>query len=178
MQRAVHLGTEWLLEANSGTFRTWEDLKILRDNWDGPIILKGILSDKDALLAMEYGMDGIVVSNHGGRQVDGAVPSLWSLNKICSDPKIKAAQQNNKFTVLFDSGVRTGSDMMKAIALGAQGILLGRPFMYGLAAGGQEGVEQVVKTLLADLEITLGLSGFKNIDEIWGKADEILTRLD
>jgi lactate 2-monooxygenase len=117
------LGVGWLTEVVSGTYKTWEDLKFLRDNWDGPLILKGIQCVQDAELALHHGADGIVVSNHGGRQVDGGVSSLWALEKICKSPKILEAQASGKFTILFDSSVRTGSDIFKALALGAQAIL-------------------------------------------------------
>ncbi|THG99093.1 hypothetical protein EW026_g3182 [Hermanssonia centrifuga] len=175
--RTMKMAAEWLKQTNSGTFKSWEDLKFLRANWEGPLILKGILAVQDAEMAMDYGVDGIVVSNHGGRQVDGAVPSIWALHKICSSPKIKAAQASGKLTVLFDSGIRTGSDIIKAIALGAQAVLLARPFMYGLAVGGQDGVEEVLRSTLADLEITLGLSGYKNIKEIQGRMDEVVVKI-
>ncbi|KAJ3551120.1 hypothetical protein NM688_g4918 [Phlebia brevispora] len=173
----VRMAVEWLKQTNSGTFKSWEQLKLLRDNWDGPLILKGILSVQDAELAMEYGVNGIVVSNHGGRQVDSVVPSLWALQKIMASPKIQAAQASGKLTVLFDSGIRTGSDIIKAMALGAQGVLIARPFMYGLAVGGQVGVEQVLRMTLADLEITLGLTGYTNLQDIQGKGEEIVVRI-
>ncbi|OCB85710.1 FMN-dependent alpha-hydroxy acid dehydrogenase [Sanghuangporus baumii] len=161
------LGGAWLAETNSGKYRTWEDIKLLREAWDGPIILKGIQSVEDAETAVDW-VDGIVVSNHGGRQVDGAVASLAAMDKIGVSEKMKAAQATGKFTVLFDSGIRTGSDIIKALALGAQGILLGRPFMYGLCLAGEEGVAEQIKSVLSDFEITLGLSGYKNIQEIQG----------
>ncbi|TCD65774.1 hypothetical protein EIP91_002213 [Steccherinum ochraceum] len=178
LAKRMKLGAEWIGESTPGVFRDWEDLKIMRDNWDGPIVLKGIQCAQDAQLAIEHGMDGIIVSNHGGRQVDGAIPSLYALRQICTDPVIKAAQDSRKLTVLFDSGIRTGSDILKAVAIGAQAVLVGRPYIYGLACGGQAGVEQVIKSMCADLEITLGLSGHKSLDEIRGKADEILVRLE
>ncbi|KAL5501837.1 hypothetical protein ACEPAH_9098 [Sanghuangporus vaninii] len=164
------LGGAWLAETNSGKYRTWEDIKLLREAWEGPIILKGIQSVEDAETAIDW-VDGIVVSNHGGRQVDGAVASLAAMDKIGVSEKVKAAQTSGKFTVLFDSGIRTGSDIIKALALGAQGILLGRPFMYGLALAGEEGVAEQIKSILSDFEITLGLSGYKNIQEIQGNRD-------
>lgn len=176
-ERTVNMAIQWMRQTNSGTFRTWEDLKFVRDNWDGPLVIKGIMSLKDAELAMSHGVDGIVVSNHGGRQVEAAAPAIWALEKICASPKVKAAQKSGKFTVLFDSGIRTGSDILKAVALGAQGVLIARPYMYGLAAAGQPGVEQVLKAILADAEISLGLSGYKNLQEIWGQADEVLVKL-
>ncbi|KAG9227387.1 hypothetical protein PTI98_010891 [Pleurotus ostreatus] len=171
---AVFFGMEYLKETNSGLFRKWEDLKFLRDNWDGPLVLKGIQSVGDAERAIECGVDGIIVSNHGGRQIDGAIPSLYALDKIMQSPVILEAQKSGKLTVLFDSGIRTGSDIIKALALGAQGVLLARPYLYGLMIGGQDGVEEVIKNTLADLEISMGLIGFTGIDEIIGSRDKVL----
>ncbi|KAK7031872.1 Fmn dependent [Favolaschia claudopus] len=175
---AVDLGMEWLREMNSGLFRDWEDVKFLRENWQGPLVLKGIQSVGDAEKALECGVDGIVVSNHGGRQVDGAIASLEALVRIMRSSKVRAAQAAGKFTILFDSGVRTGSDIFKALALGAQGVLLGRPWLYGAAVAGQEGIEQVLKMTLADLDTTLGLSGYRSISEIQGKGEEVLVEVD
>ncbi|KAF7965936.1 hypothetical protein HWV62_40919 [Athelia sp. TMB] len=176
MKRRVALGTAFLGECNSGKFRSWEDLQFLRDNWDGPLILKGIQSVEvtDAEIAVELGIPGIIVSNHGGRQVDGALGSLHALNNICQSPAVLAAQKSGKFTVLFDSGIRTGSDIIKALALGAQAVLLGRPWMYGLAIDGEKGVEEVLRSTLADLEVTMGLAGYKSIDELQGKRGAVL----
>jgi isopentenyl diphosphate isomerase/L-lactate dehydrogenase-like FMN-dependent dehydrogenase len=137
--------------ANPGL--SWQDLPFLREHWDGPIVLKGICSAEDAKLAADHGMDGIVVSNHGGRQVDGAIGALDTLPAI-------AQAVGDRLTVLFDSGLRTGADVVKALALGAQAVLLGRPVLYGLALGGQQGVEHVLRCLLADLDLTLALSGY------------------
>jgi lactate 2-monooxygenase len=131
----------------------WEDLPFLREHWDGPIVLKGIVSADDARLAAEHGVDGIVVSNHGGRQVDGAIGALDAL------PAIVAAV-GDRLTVLFDSGVRCGADVVKALALGAQAVLIGRPVLYGLALGGQPGAEHVLRCLLAELDLTLALAGY------------------
>ncbi|RXW23804.1 hypothetical protein EST38_g2070 [Candolleomyces aberdarensis] len=122
-KESVFLGIEWMKEANSGIFRTWEDLKFLRDNWEGALIVKGIQCLEDAEKALQFGVDGIVVSNHGGRQVDGAIPSLYALEQIMKSEKIRTAQRCGVLTVLFDSGIRTGSDIIKAIALGAQAVL-------------------------------------------------------
>ncbi|KAF8158432.1 oxidoreductase [Crassisporium funariophilum] len=173
----VFFGMEWLKETNSGLYRDWEDLKFLRDNWEGPLVLKGIQSVHDAEKALDYGVNGIIVSNHGGRQIDGAIPSLLALEMIMKSPKIKAAQQSGQITILFDSGIRTGSDIIKALALGAQAVLLGRPWVYGSIVGGQAGVEQVLRHTLADLDNTLGLAGFTSLSEIQGKGEEILVRL-
>ncbi|KAF5360870.1 hypothetical protein D9756_004946 [Leucocoprinus leucothites] len=126
-KEGVLLGTEWLKECNT-SFKTWDDLKHLREFWDGPLILKGIQRVADAERALEYGANGIVVSNHGGRQLDGAIPSLYALEQICKSQRIKEAQRSGRLTVFFDSGIRTGPDMFKALALGAQAIL--RKWLY------------------------------------------------
>jgi len=174
----VYLGTEWLNEANSGLFREWDDLKFLRDNWDGPLVLKGIQNVLDAEKVLEYGVDGIIVSNHGGRQVDGAIPSLYALEAIMKSSKIREAQKSGKLTILFDSGIRTGSDIIKAMALGAQAVLLGRPWLYGAVVAGQAGVEQVLRHTLADLDNTLACSGYKSLSEVQGKGDAVIMKLD
>jgi lactate 2-monooxygenase len=139
--------------------KTWEDLLWLREHWDGPIALKGVLHPDDARRAADAGMDGVIVSNHGGRQVDGSIASLTAL------PDVVAAV-GDRMDVLLDSGVRTGSDVIKALALGAKAVLLGRPFVYGLGLGGEDGVRHVLRCLLADLDLSMGLSGCASIDDI------------
>ncbi|KAJ7158350.1 oxidoreductase [Mycena crocata] len=179
VQDEVFLANEWLKECGgSGLFQSWEDLRFIREHWEGPLVLKGIQSVQDAEKCLDYSVDGIVVSNHGGRQVDGAIPSLFALARIMRSPTIKAAQASGKLTVLFDSGIRTGPDIFKALALGAQAVLLGRPWLYGSIIAGQEGIEQVLRHTLAELDVTLGLSGFNSLDEIQGKAEEILVEVD
>ncbi|RBQ72321.1 hypothetical protein FVER14953_13676 [Fusarium verticillioides] len=152
----------WIDVINSGTYRSWNDLKILKDLWDGPIVLKGIQTVEDAHLAIEHGIDGIIVSNHGGRQLDGAIASLDALADIAADKKVK----DSNLTIMFDSGVRTGSDVLKALALGAKAVCIGRPYAYGLAAGGQEGVEHVLKCLLADMDNMLANAGKKSVRDL------------
>jgi isopentenyl diphosphate isomerase/L-lactate dehydrogenase-like FMN-dependent dehydrogenase len=139
--------------------RSWPELAALRRYWRGPIVLKGILHVDDARMAAEHGMDGIVVSNHGGRQVDGAVAALDVLPEIVD-------AVGDRLTVLFDSGIRTGADVIKARALGAEAVMVGRPYMYGLANAGQAGVEHVLRSLLADVDLTLGLAGYRSLDEL------------
>ena len=124
-----------------------------------PILLKGILHPDDARLALDHGADGIIVSNHGGRQVDGAIAALDAL------PTVVAAIQQ-QIPILFDSGIRYGCDAMKALALGARAVLLGRLYIWGLAVAGEQGVRDVVQNFLADLDLTMGLSGFRSVREL------------
>jgi len=175
--KATHIAKiafEWMKEISSGVFHTWEDVAFLRKHWEGPLVLKGIQCPEDAKHAIKAGADGIVVSNHGGRQVDGAIGSLDALALIMKDPEVVKVQQEGKLTVFFDSGVRTGSDMIKAVALGANAVLLGRPYVYGLALGGQAGVEAVIRSILADMDVTMGLSGNYSVDEMRGKRNRVL----
>lgn len=130
----------------------WDDLKFLRQHTKLPVLLKGVLHPDDARKAIELGLDGVVVSNHGGRQIDGEIASLDAL------PAVTEAV-NGRIPVLFDSGVRGGADVFKALALGATAVCLGRPYVYGLAAGGQRGVEEVIGNFLAEFDLTLGLAG-------------------
>jgi lactate 2-monooxygenase len=146
----------------SGHYRDWNDLQTLRKYWDGPIVLKGIQTVEDAHRAIDHGMDGIIVSNHGGRQLDGAISSLDALAEIGADERIKSSN----LTLLFDSGIRTGSDVLKALALGAKAVLVGRPYVYGLAMGGEEGVKHVLNCMLADTDSSLANLGKKSIAEI------------
>jgi isopentenyl diphosphate isomerase/L-lactate dehydrogenase-like FMN-dependent dehydrogenase len=138
---------------------SWADLAWLREQTKLPIILKGILHEEDARRALDAGMDGLVVSNHGGRQVDGAIGALDAL------PGVREAV-GERFPVLFDSGIRTGADVFKALALGADAVCLGRPFVWGLALDGEAGVEHVLRCLLADLDLTLALSGHTTIAQV------------
>jgi len=138
---------------------TWEDLPFLRERWDGPIVLKGIQSVADAQRAVAAGMDGIVVSNHGGRQVDGGIGALDALPPI-------AAALGPRATVLFDSGVRGGADIIKALALGARAVLIGRPYAYGLGLAGEDGVRHVLRALRNDFELTMRLAGCASLDDL------------
>ncbi|KAJ7479719.1 oxidoreductase [Mycena latifolia] len=174
---AVYLGTQWVKECSPGKCRTWEDLRFLREHWHGPLVLKGIQSVQDAEKCLDYGVDGIIVSNHGGRQIDGTIPSLYALARIMRSPTIKAAQASGKLTVLFDSGIRTGLTSSRRWPSGLRPCL-GRPWLYGGIVAGQEGIEQVLRHTMADLDVTLGLSGFASLSEIQGKADEVLVEID
>jgi isopentenyl diphosphate isomerase/L-lactate dehydrogenase-like FMN-dependent dehydrogenase len=144
---------------------TWDDLAFLRAEWPGPIVLKGIQHPDDARRALIAGMDGIVVSNHGGRQVNGAVASLDALPAV-------AEAVGERMPVLFDSGIRGGDDVFKAIALGAKAVLLGRPYAYGLGLGGQAGVEHVLRSLMAEFELTMALSGYRDLAQLGPDALE------
>ncbi|MGK6350550.1 alpha-hydroxy-acid oxidizing protein [Parapedobacter sp. DT-150] len=138
---------------------SWEQVSWLRQQTQLPIVIKGILRADDALKAVDAGADGIVVSNHGGRQVDGAIAPLGALAAIR-----KAVPK--PFPLLVDSGIRSGSDLFKALALGADAGLLGRPYAYGLAVGGQKGVEEAMLNILNDFELTARLAGCRRVDEI------------
>jgi isopentenyl diphosphate isomerase/L-lactate dehydrogenase-like FMN-dependent dehydrogenase len=138
---------------------TWDDLKFLREHTKLPILLKGILHPDDASQALDAGAAGIIVSNHGGRQVDGAIPALDAL------PSVVAAVRG-RAPVLFDSGIRRGADILRALALGAQAVLLGRPYIWGLALGGEAGVRDVLLNTLADFDLTLALSGYTSLAQL------------
>jgi lactate 2-monooxygenase len=137
----------------------WEDLKFLRLHTQLPVLLKGILHPEDARKAIDFGMDGIIVSNHGGRQVDGSIATLEALPKIVEAVK-------GKIPVLMDGGVRGGADIFKALAIGAKAVCVGRPYVYGLTLAGQQGVYEVLRNLMADFELTMGLAGCKDLSEI------------
>lgn len=131
---------------------SWEDVRRIRQQWRGPLVIKGIMCAADALRAREEGADGIVVSNHGGRQLDGAPATIHALAEI-------AAKLDGRTTILLDGGVRRGSDVVKTLALGAKGVLLGRATLYGLAAGGQAGVAQALAILADETRRTMILVG-------------------
>src|SRR4029077_13940300 len=136
--------------------KTWDDLVWLREHWAGPIALKGVLHPDDARKAADAGIDAVIVSNHGGRQIDGEIASLEAL------PDVVAAV-GDRMPVLLDSGVRTGSDVIKALALGAKAVLIGRPYVYGLGLGGEEGVTHVLRSLLAELDLSMALAGARSL---------------
>jgi isopentenyl diphosphate isomerase/L-lactate dehydrogenase-like FMN-dependent dehydrogenase len=150
---------ETFLDIYSNPGLTWETLATVRQRTSLPVLVKGVLHPDDARRAVEAGMDGIVVSNHGGRQVDGAIASLDAL------PAVRQAVGPD-LPVLLDSGVRTGSDVVKAMALGATAVLLGRPYVYGLALAGADGVRDVVANVVAELDLTLGLSGVGSVRDL------------
>ncbi|HZB35761.1 MAG TPA: alpha-hydroxy-acid oxidizing protein [Gaiellaceae bacterium] len=142
---------------------TWDDVRWLRGETKLPLLVKGVLTAEDAVRARDCGVDGIVVSNHGGRQVDGAVAALDALVEVRD-------ALGPETVVLMDGGIRRGADVLKALALGADAVLLGRPYAYGLAVGGQEGVEAVIRHLMADTDLTLALVGgmqARELDSSW-----------
>ncbi|KAL4886420.1 FMN-dependent dehydrogenase [Aspergillus karnatakaensis] len=151
----VGASKEWLSQI-VGQNHTWEEVAFLRKAWSGPLVLKGIQHVQDGEKALASGCDGIVVSNHGGRQLDGAIGSLDVLPEIVD-------AVGSKMTVLFDSGIRTGSDIVKALALGARGVFVGRPVMYGYAINGQAGAEAVLRGLLADLHLSMATAGVMSV---------------
>jgi lactate 2-monooxygenase len=145
-------------EGNNKCF-TWKELDFIRQQTRLPLLIKGITHPHDALLALEHGIDGIIVSNHGGRQLDGAVATLDMLPSICEAVKCK-------IPILLDSGIRRGADIIKAIALGASAVLIGRPYAYALAVAGQKGVQEVFQNLVVETELQLAISGCNSIQDV------------
>ena len=140
----------------------WDDLDWLRGQTSLPLLVKGILRADDAKLALEHGVDGVIVSNHGGRQVDGAVASL--------DALVEVRDALPDAVVLMDGGIRCGADIVKGLALGADAVLIGRPYVYALAVGGQRGIEELIQNLMAELDLTLALAGVasvRDLDRSW-----------
>ncbi len=148
----ARLAVQHFVNTYSRPSLTWSNVRHLRTLTELPILLKGILHPEDAVQAIECGVDGVIVSNHGGRQVDGAIASLDALPDV-----VRAV--DDRIAVLFDSGIRGGADIFKALALGARAVLLGRPYAFGLALEGEAGVRQVIRNLKADFDLTLGLAG-------------------
>jgi L-lactate dehydrogenase (cytochrome) len=146
---------------------TWADLAWLRARTRLPILLKGVLHPDDARRALDEGADGIVVSTHGGRQVDRSISALDAL------PDVVAAI-DERAPVLFDSGIRSGADVFTAVALGASAVMLGRPFAWGLALAGEEGVRQVIADVMGEFDLTLGLTGHTAVDQL---SPDILRRV-
>ncbi|MEZ0447232.1 alpha-hydroxy-acid oxidizing protein [Cellulomonas sp. ICMP 17802] len=150
---------ETFLDVFSRSSLTWDDLARLRERTSLPIVLKGIQHADDARLALDHGVDGIVVSNHGGRQVDGAIASLDALPGVVE-------RVDGRVPVLFDSGIRGGADVVKALALGAGAVLVGRPWVYGLALAGADGARTVLEHVWAELDLTMALCGVRSVDQI------------
>lgn len=147
---------------------SWEDLERFRDRWPGKLLLKGVLRADDAQRAVSLGVDGVVLSNHGGRQLDSAISGLDALPEV-------AAAIGGKASIIVDGGVRRGSDIAKAIALGAQAVILGRAPVYGLAAGGREGALKALEILQEELDTTLALTGCRSIADL---SADLLVKVD
>jgi L-lactate dehydrogenase (cytochrome) len=160
VQGAVGLATisEWIAKQFDPTVG-WQDVEWVRNRWPGKLILKGILDPEDAKVAATTGADAIVVSNHGGRQLDGAPSTISALPKVVD-------AVNGRVEVLFDGGIQCGQDVLKALALGARGCLIGKSFLYGLAAGGREGVTQALDLIRKELAVTLGLAGLADVRKV------------
>lgn len=154
-----HAASVLFMTTYSNPTITWERLAFLREHTKLPILLKGINHPGDARLAIAHGMDGLIVSNHGGRQIDGARGALEALEDV-------AAEVAGRIPVLFDSGIRGGADVFKALALGATAVCVGRPYVYGLAVAGEAGVAAVFRNLVAELDLTMGLAGCRSVGEI------------
>ncbi len=157
-----HTGLEdffaWM-RSNFDPTVTWKDLEWVRQTWNGPLILKGVLDPEDAQSAAELGADGIIVSNHGGRQLDGVLSTTRAL-----PPIVDAV--GDRLTVLADGGVRSGLDVVRMLALGAKGVLLGRAWAFALAARGQAGVAHMLRLIEAEMRVAMALTGATNISEI------------
>lgn len=149
------------LGANFDPSIDWSDLEWIREMWKGPMIIKGILDPEDAKDAVRFGADGIVVSNHGGRQLDGALSTTRALPAI-------ADAVGNDLTILADSGVRTGLDVVRMLALGADGVLLGRAFVYALATAGEAGVRNLLDLFAKEMRVAMALTGVRTVKEITG----------
>ncbi|MDL9935194.1 alpha-hydroxy-acid oxidizing protein [Gordonia sp. ABSL1-1] len=152
-------GVQTFLDTYSRPSLNWSDIESLRGRTSLPIVLKGILHPDDARRAVDAGVDGIIVSNHGGRQVDGAISSIDALDAI-------APVVEGRIKVLIDSGIYTGADVFKAIALGADAACIGRPHMYGLALAGADGARDAVANIIAEFDLTLGLSGHTDVADL------------
>jgi isopentenyl diphosphate isomerase/L-lactate dehydrogenase-like FMN-dependent dehydrogenase len=150
-------------QAMTHAFRSWDDVTWLRRQWNGPLIIKGVMTAEDAQRALQYGVDGIIVSNHGGRQLDGVSSTIEALPEIVD-------AVDGRAEVFLDGGVRRGADVVKAIALGAKACLIGRPYWYGLAANGEEGAVQVLKIFHDEIERVLMLLGRRNLGEVDASA--------
>ncbi len=138
---------------------SWRDLDFIRSEWKGPLVIKGLLDPEDATEAANLGADGVIVSNHGGRQLDGVLSTARALPAI-------ADAVGDRLTVLADGGVRSGLDVVRLLALGAKGVLLGRAWVFALAAQGQSGVEHMLRLIEAEMRVAMTLTGVKSIAEI------------
>jgi L-lactate dehydrogenase (cytochrome) len=154
--------SEWT-HTQFDTALDWDKVAKIKEYWGGKVILKGILDKEDAKMALQVGADALIVSNHGGRQLDGAISSIEAL------PSILEAV-GNKIEVHLDGGIRSGQDILKAIAMGAQGTYIGRPYIYGLGAYGEKGVKLTLELMQKELDISMALCGYKNIQDVDSSA--------
>jgi 4-hydroxymandelate oxidase len=138
---------------------TWDEIDWMRGITDTPIVLKGVMTAEDALLAAEHGLDGVIVSNHGGRQVDGTLATIEALPEI-------AEAAGDKIEILLDGGIRRGTDVLKALALGAKAVLIGRPYLWGLAVAGEDGVRRVIELLRAEIDCAMAQCGQADVKKI------------
>lgn len=139
---------------------SWDDVAWIKDKWGGKIIIKGIMEPEDAHLAVKSGADALIVSNHGGRQLDGALPSIEAL------PAIVDAVGKDNIEIYLDSGVRSGQDVIRSVAMGARGVFIGRPFLYGLGAMGEAGVTKALEVIRNEAELTMAFCGLRNIKDV------------
>ena len=139
---------------------SWDDVAWIKDKWGGKIIIKGIMEPEDARLAVKSGADALIVSNHGGRQLDGALPSIEAL------PAIVDAVSKDNIEIYLDSGVRSGQDVIRSVAMGARGVFIGRPFLYGLGALGEAGVTKALEVIYNEADLTMAFCGLRNIKDV------------
>lgn len=139
---------------------SWDDVAWIKDKWGGKIIIKGIMEPEDAHLAVKSGADALIVSNHGGRQLDGALPSIEAL------PAIVDAVGKDNIEIYLDSGVRSGQDVIRSVAMGARGVFIGRPFLYGLGAMGEAGVTKALEVIRNEADLTMAFCGLRNIKDV------------
>ena len=161
MTWATFLPTWASRPANSDPSISWKDLDWIREFWQGPMVIKGILDPEDARDAVRFGADGIVVSNHGGRQLDGVLSSARALPAIADAVK-------GDIRILADSGLRSGLDVVRMLALGADAVMLGRAYIYALAAGGEAGVARLLDLVEKEMRVAMTLTGVKSVDAISG----------
>jgi L-lactate dehydrogenase (cytochrome) len=157
--------SSWTAEQFDPTL-SWDDVKRIKDRWGGKLLLKGILDVEDAELAVQSGADALIVSNHGGRQLDGALSSIAALPPI-------AKAVGARIEVLMDGGIRTGQDVIRALALGAKGVFIGRAYVYGLAAMGEAGVAKSLEIIRKELDVTMALCGLRDVRQV---SSDILAR--
>ena len=161
---------------------SWDDVAWIKDLWDGKLIIKGILDPDDAVMAVRSGADAIVVSNHGGRQLDGAASSISMLADIVQAVQAESGTHAASCEIFLDSGVRSGQDALKAIALGAKATMIGRAFLYGLGAYGEDGVRRALEIIYNEMDISMAFGGYTNIQQvskdilIKGTYEDLLTR--